>query len=485
MKAGPSLTRPFPQLRKDECNLTLRERRKRNIKSRTVRPPHRVTGRYKVLVICDDRAGVRLMRVCKILLLLILFFSLIGCSQEINILDEQDPVIKPANMAEKAPTTEVIEPEEYNTKLIFIKNTGENWLVVDERGLVHKVESSTVDSVVEVGTICENGKVIVNNSEYKVKHDYPYSISDVRKVAASKNDAPYAYATFVLNNFVYNGNQSYAISEYKLKDVEVKKTYDGRIDALMTFDVKPLKGAYWWGLTKDNGVIKDRQIEFTIYGAEGTWLSIEHISRYFEVNGKLPSPPQSKYPPAENQNVLFEDEEWSYYGDRLILPQTKELQEANIVEYIGTINRIHRQSGVIEQLYEGEKNYSYKLFAAYDNKLYILSNTWVPFSEGFPSYFGVLDLETNAYRKLQEGMVIRGTVKEEKGYLFADDKLIEVDLGTENLRTITHLPQFPNYSYGSIQVNYIIKGKMSFSIIDIDIKQEYIVDLETGNFEHI
>jgi hypothetical protein len=44
----------------------------------------------------------------------------------------------------------------------------------------------------------------------------------------------------------------------------------------MTFDVKPLKGAYWWGLTEESGAIEDRQIEFTIYGAEDTWLSIEH-----------------------------------------------------------------------------------------------------------------------------------------------------------------------------------------------------------------
>lgn len=430
------------------------------------------------------------MRVYKILLLVIIFFSLIGCSQETNISGKQDPVTSPANAIEEepieeAPIVEEIKTEECDTRLIFIKNTGENWLVVDERGLVHKVDSLTVDSVVKPGTICENGKVLVNNSEYQVKHDFPYAIGDIRKISASKNEAPAAYATFLLNNFIYNGNQSYAISEYKLKTVEVKETYDGRIDASMTFDVKPLKGAYWWGLTEESGAIEDRQIEFTIYGAEDTWLSIEHISKYFEVDGKLPSPPQSKYTPAENQNVLFEDEEWSYYGDRLLLPQTKELQEANIVEYIGTINRIHRQSGIIEQLYEGEKNHSYELFTAYDNKLYLLSDTWIPFSEGFPSYFGVLDLETNEYKKLQEGTVIRGTVKEDKGYLFAYDKLIEVDLATANLRTICHLPQLPNYSNGSAIVNYIIDDKMSFSIIDIENRQEYIVDLITGNFEQM
>lgn len=426
------------------------------------------------------------MRVCKIFFL-VLIISLSGCSQEMSSSKTQDPVNIPVGtVEEEAEGTEIIESEKYNTKVIFIKNDGDNWLVVDEQGLIHKVNTSNIDPVVSTGTICENGIVTVNSSgEHQVKVDYPYTTRYVRQVSASRNDAPHVYATSILDNFVYNGNTSYAISEYTIKNVEVKKAYDGRLDALMTFDVKPLKGAFWWGQTENDGVIKDRKIEFTIYGTEGTWLAIDHISKYFQIDGKLPSSPQSKYNPAENQNVLFEDDEWSYYGDRLTLPQTKELQEANIVEYIGKIDRINRQSGVIEQLYEGEKNHSYVLFTQYANKLYILSNTWVPFSEGYPSYFGVLDLETKEYKKLQEGMVVRGTVKDEKGYIFANDKLLEVDLGTGDLLTICLLPQIPNYSYGGINVNYIIGGKMSFSIIDIDINQEYLVELETGNVEQI
>ncbi|NLM22419.1 MAG: hypothetical protein GX207_11885, partial [Peptococcaceae bacterium] len=90
------------------------------------------------------------MRFYKILLFVIIFFSLFGCSQETNISGKQDPVTDPANAVEEepieeAPIAEEIKTEEYDTRLIFIKNTGENWLVVDERGLVHKIDSLTVD----------------------------------------------------------------------------------------------------------------------------------------------------------------------------------------------------------------------------------------------------------------------------------------------------------------------------------------------------
>jgi len=413
------------------------------------------------------------MRKSLFLLILILIFSLIGCSQETNV---------PVNTQEERVTSS----EHYETNLVFIKKTGETWLVVDERGNIHQVDNSEVDPSTQAGCSTRGKVTIEPSGEKSLDIDPGCGMSYVQQVTASYEEAPNTYAKLILDNFLYSSNPDYAVSEYDLKDVQVKKAYhSGRIDAVMTFDVKPSEGAYWWGQAESDGIIRNRQINFTIYGAEGTWLSTDLITQYFSPDGTPIAPPKTKYTPTENQNMIYEDEQWSYYGNKIFQePRNKEIQEANIKEYLGTINRVNRQSGETEILYQGDRNYSYKLLCKYDNKLYILSDTWEPFSEGRPGYFGVLDLETQKYRKLVEGAVIRAAIDGKIGYLFANDKLIRVNLETTKIDTICSLNFYPSYSYDYIQVNRIMDGNMYFSIFGLTLKQ-YVIDLNSGNIKEI
>lgn len=424
-------------------------------------------------------------RLLKIILLCVLILSLSGCAQKLTGPQIQNKENQPADEVQKP--SDAIKPEQYNTKLIFIKESGGNWLVVDDKGFIHEVSPQDMIDL-KPGMVCENAQVTVNPSgEYLVTFDYPYSLRHVYKVIASREDAPNAYAGLILDNLIYNGNTDYAISEYELKDVKVTKACSsGCMDVSMSFDAKPLKEAFLWGIPNQDGFIRDREFNFTLYGAEDTWLAMGNIYEYLEQGGKLPSRPETKYTPTGIQSIIYEDDKWSYYSDGIMLPSTKELQAENLTEYIGTINRINRESGTVEQLYEGERNYSYELLAEYDNKLYLVSKTWIPFSEGHPGYFGVMGLETGEYKKLIYGMVSRGTVKEGKGYIFADDKVMEVDLKTGEAGNICILPVSPDYWNGSVHVNSIIDGKM-YIVISGAAEHElaYVIDMTTGNIDNI
>lgn len=443
---------------------------------------------YRLKFNYNYRFIIAFLLICMTLMSIILILT--GCTQETSdYLTEETKGSETGDETSNHVTEEISNPSgTYNTQLVFIKKKGDNWLVVDEYGIVHEVQVSSVPDDIVPGSICQNGQVSETSpGKYQVVVDYPYSLSPARRnVIASGRDAAVEYAGFILDNFVYNGNPDYAISEYSVKKVEVKKIYNGgRIEAVMDFDVKPVKGAFAWGKPEADGFIRNRRFNFTIYGADDTWLSTDNFYSYLEQEGGFPTLSKTEYTPAENQNVIYEDDEWSYYGDRILLPQSKELQEANITEYIGIISRINHKSGTAEQLFEGDKNHSYWLFAEYGGKLYILSSTWVPFSEVVPSYFGVLDPESGTYKKLIDGMVIRAAVKEEKGYLFADDKLVEVDLGTGEIRIVSSLPLTPSYSYDYLHVNCIIENKMYFTLMTTFLNKEYCVDLKTGNISEM
>ncbi|NLO98091.1 MAG: hypothetical protein GX091_08495, partial [Peptococcaceae bacterium] len=179
------------------------------------------------------------------------------------------------------------------------------------------------------------------------------------------------------------------------------------------------------------------------------------------------------------------DEQWSYYGDKKFLPpRSNDPLYADIKEYMGIIKRVNRQTGKVETLYQGDRNYSYKLFCRYNKLLYLLSDTWEPMSEGRPGYFGVLDMETKEYRKLIDGNVVRATIDGERGYLFANDTLMEVDLKTSSTKTIGSLNFYPNYSYDGLAVNRIRDGKMYFGVFGSSLKQ-YVIDLNSGDITEI
>lgn len=424
------------------------------------------------------------MKVLKYFMIALLLLSLIGCTQEkiIPANTQEEKLNPPESIQEEKANL----PEQYETNLIFIKETDEIWKLVDERGNIHQVNVSQVDPSMQPGCTT-TGKVTINPTGGNLLDiDAGCTMSYVQSVTASYEEAPETYAVLLLDNFLYSSNPDYAVTTYDLKDVQMKKAYgSGRIDAVMTFDVKPSEGAYFWGKVASDGLIRNRQINFTIYGTEGNWLSIDPIIKYFSPDYVPIETPKAKYTPTENQNVLYEDELWSYYGDKDFLPpRNNEKEYANVKEYLGIIKRVNRQSGVTEILYQGDRNYSYKLFCRIDNMLYILSDTWEPMSEGHPGYFGVLDLETKEYKKLIEGAVIRAAIDGETGYLFANDKLIGIDLKTASTKTICSLNFYPSYSYDYIQVNLIKDEKMYFGIFGVSLKQ-YVIDLNLGDITEI
>ncbi|WP_242831337.1 hypothetical protein [Desulfitobacterium dehalogenans] len=409
-----------------------------------------------------------------LILIFVLIFGVTGCVQEAGT-SLDIPEAEKLNLA-----------EEYTTQVVFIKKTNNTWLAVDERGNIHQVNVAEVDPSVQSGCTTR-GKVTINPSgDFLLDIDSGYGMSYIQQIKASYEEAPKAYAELLLDNFLYSSNPDYAVSEYDLKTVQVKKAYrSGRIDAVIIFDVKPREGAYWWGESDHEGYARNRQVGFTLYGAEETWLSVEQIAQYFSPDYKPIEMPKTQYAPSEKQNVIYEDELWSYYGDKDFLPpRNNEPAYATIKEYLGSIHRVNRQSGETERLYQGDRNYTYNLLGKYDNKLYILSDTWEPASEGRPGYFGVLDLETKKYRKLIEGGVIRAAIDGEKGYLFANDKLMRIDLGTAAIERTYSLGFYPNYSYDVIRVNRIRDGKMYFGFWGFTMKH-YVIDLESGDIEEL
>jgi len=116
--------------------------------------------------------------------------------------------------------------------LIFIKPSGEQWLAVDEWGVVHRTSQVDPHLPLSPGTVCDALVTMDSAGEYRVEHDYPYSTGVVLKLKASFEEAPYAFARWLLDNTLYSGNAAYATSEYILKDVQIEQTYGlGRIDA--------------------------------------------------------------------------------------------------------------------------------------------------------------------------------------------------------------------------------------------------------------
>lgn len=255
---------------------------------------------------------------------------------------------------------------------------------------------------------------------------------------------------------------------------------------VMSFDVKPLGGAYLWGIPDDDGYVRGRTFSYTLYGAENTWLSTDDFYLYLGEDGQWPERPETLYTPTGMQKVIYEDDEWSYYSDGIMLPRQKESQITDLTEYIGTINRIKRDTGESEQIYKGDKNTDYYYFAHHSDKIYILSHAWTPFSESYPGYFGVLNTKTKKYTRLIEGNVVRATLVGDQGYLFANDQLIEIDLKSASLRSVCQLPSTPNYANGYVSVQRVMDGKIYILMGMGDGKtEEYVVDIDSGEISSI
>jgi hypothetical protein len=109
--------------------------------------------------------------------------------------------------------------EPYKTALVFIKKKDSHWLVVDERGRTHEVSSPPFDPL--PGAFCENGLVRETSpAEYEVTLDLPCTWRHTPKLNSTYDQAAIAYSKLLLDNLVYTGNESSAISEFKLHDVK-------------------------------------------------------------------------------------------------------------------------------------------------------------------------------------------------------------------------------------------------------------------------
>jgi hypothetical protein len=372
---------------------------------------------------------------------------------------------------------------EYRSKAVFFQKPDGALLAVLENGQAVKVENP--DNI-PLYSGCRTDDLLVQADGIDgdvARASYPYALGRQVPVMSDYGGAPQSFAKYLLENLVCNGTPA-AVDEYQLNSVKVKNRFNnGRIDATVNFDARPCRNSYAYGPPSSDGWVHNISRDFTIYGANNMWL-LGNEEAVYKVDGKEPQLKKTTSPSAgDRQQLLYASEFYSYYSEKTYLLQTG-LDRKNGVplEYETSIWSVNHKTGLKNKIHDGKRNLDYQFADYVDNKLFLVSSSWKPYSEGGRDEMACIDEGTQQYGKLLDSAWILSTV-EKTAYVCQADKVYGVDLENAKVYAIGSLPE-PVGEQNPLKVCHTKNGVMKILYVS-EPPVCYEFNLKSGEYEKL
>lgn len=359
------------------------------------------------------------------------------------------------------------DEEVYTSGLVIIKQEEDYWRAVDRQGNVYRISTSadlTPGMVIKETYVSldENGDRFVElTSGYTSYQDTMISQGGVGQ--ASQEIASKLFEQYSLGQTLESVNLIEDIgSGIKRYGIEV---------------------------TLENG--EKTVFEFTLYGYEDTWLmpSASNLNNrmQIDVSGESNNETDDETDiDSENDSdmvrreEIYEYDEVVYYQEHELLPQSNLTQGTEIYEYMTNIY-VEDGSGKRQLIHKGGRNSYYETMTQFGQRVYLKAKGWEPFSEEYSAGIGFLDLTDNTYKVLYSGPVIEGMMQDDTFYFFADDKLLELSLGTAKYNSVTTLPHSINDDV-FLEVISVNDSTMRISIENESVKK-YEINLKESTIK--
>jgi hypothetical protein len=347
----------------------------------------------------------------------------------------------------------------YTSGLVIIKQEEDYWRAVDRQGNVYRISTSTEltpGMVIEETYVSldDNGDRFVElTSGYTTYEDT--IISQRGFSQASQEIARKLFEQYSLGQTLESANHIENIGS------GIKR--------------------YGIDVTLENG--EKTTFEFTLYGYEDTWLmpSASNLNNRMKIdtNGEANNE-SDKESDMVRREEIYDYDEVVYYQEHELLPQSNLTQGTEIYEYMTNIYA-EDGSGKRQLIHKGGRNSYYETLKQFGQRVYLKANGWEPFSEEYSAGIGFLDLTDNTYKVLYNGPIIEGMMRDDTFYFFADDKLLELSLGTAKYNSVTTLPHSINDNV-FLEVISVNASTMRISIENGSVKK-YEINLKESTIK--
>jgi len=351
------------------------------------------------------------------------------------------------------------DEEVYTSGLVIVKQEEDYWRAVDRQGNVYRISTSadlTPGMVIEETYVSldENGDRFVElTSGYKSYQDTMIS-----------QGGP--------------GESSQEIASKLFEQYSLGQTLES---VNLIEDIGSGIKRYGIAVTLENG--EKTVFEFTLYGYEDTWLmpSASNLNNRMQIgtSGESNNETANESDMVRREEI-YEYDEVVYYQEHELLPQSNLTQGTEIYEYMTNIY-VEDGSGKRQLIHKGGRNSYYETMTQFGQRVYLKANGWEPFSEEYSAGIGFLDLTDNTYKVLYNGPVIEGMMQDDTFYFFADDKLLELSLGTAKYNSVTTLPHSINDDV-FLEVISVNDSTMRISIENESVKK-YEINLKESTIK--
>lgn len=389
---------------------------------------------------------------------------------------------------------EYTEPEDtttYDTGLVFVKQEGDLWRVVDRMGNVYRV--STSYTPIAPGTIADVAHVSENEEgDVGVELEYGFTQhKDAVVLEGNPDKIPREFVTDLLE-------QTTSIEDYRIRDVAVTTRGKGMLIVTMKYDVKPKNVDGEWPSVDESNYTQLMKYQFVVYGYDTTWVIPTYPSLLdgsvlddghdtaVNRNGNKTSSNQSQQGSGANttstsgkQIDIYKTGKNHYYYVQEKEKQSQQLQGTNVYEYTSII--YSEKDGKRLPLTSGMKNTDYNVLKIQDGYIYLMQEGWEPNSESFPSGIGVIDIADNSYNRMYQGPVKEAATTSQNIYLFGTDSLLAIDVADNRLVTVADLPESLNFRMHNINVVGIQNNVMEISAEANRGTKSYAINLGTGD----
>lgn len=399
--------------------------------------------------------------------------------EEAEVEEPEEEVLLDGGEYQVLDLSEIEDPNSYETGLVFIVQEGDIWRVVDRLGNVYRV-STSYEGLVQ-GIVNLNASVTVDeedNAKVSLSRDYD-KYSDVFAIDVYNTVAD-EFSTALLDNQKQAAGTS-KIDSYTINSISSEKIGKGIIVISLNFDVVPSDGAISWGTNPE--AYNNIDYTYTVYGYESTWLLPQKAPLFTNVVTASGNPDNddrsdeseteeasdgeeasneeddsddslenSSFNGNELQRILADINGNIYYSEKELLPQSDALEGSDLYEHNIKIYEYNGATETSRQIVKGDKNGNYSLLKVYDNKLYLTVTSEGPSSGGALTGLSFINLGDLSYRSLYSGQVAKGTIVNDKAYVFTNDNLLEIDLENASLRIASNLPKHLEFDSNSVNV---------------------------------
>lgn len=356
------------------------------------------------------------------------------------------------------------DEQEYTSGLVIIKKEQDYWRAVDRQGYVYRISTS---AQLKPGMVIKDNNVSIDDEGERfveLTSSYvSYEDSLIHQKSADKAGKAVGDTLFMQ----YDLGKS-------LDSIKVLETIGSGIKR------------YTMDVTLENG--EKTTFQYTLYGYEDTWImpSASHINMNGKVDNTNEATDENNSEATEatddasayesegiRREGLYDNDNVTYYQEHELLPQSNLTQGTDVYEYMTNIYS-EDGSGKRQLIHKGGRNSYYETLVQFGQRVYLKANGWEPFSEEFSAGIGFLDLSDNTYKVLYNGPIIEGSLREDTFYFFADDKLLELSLGTGKYDSVTTLPESINDTI--LKIIAVDDATMRISL-ESDAVREYEINL--------